>query len=110
MKVIKLKEILGTQVRSRVCIKALKDQLFGDNRYCIDLEGVTFISRSFADELYNLSYDNGNINFVNKSSDVEKMMKAVWDGRAKKRVRTDDKVTIENISTMEELSKFFQTI
>jgi hypothetical protein len=41
---------------------------------------------------------------------VEKMMKAVWDGRAKKRVRTDDKVTIENISTMEELSKFFQTI
>jgi hypothetical protein len=47
MKVIKLKEILGTQVRSRVCIKALKDQLFGDNRYCIDLEGVTFISPLF---------------------------------------------------------------
>jgi hypothetical protein len=110
MKVIKFKDIIGTDVRSRVCIKALNDQLFGDDHYCIDLDGVTFISRSFADELYNISNGKSNITFVNKSTDVDNMMKMVWKGRAKKRVRKSENATIENISNMEDLSKFLLSI
>lgn len=110
MEVIVIKDLLGTEVRSRIPANILRKQLINNHAHIIDMKGVNFISRSFADELYNICQDYGHIRFLNKNDDVKKMMDAVWTGREKKRVRPNEDGTIENISTMKDLSKFLMTI
>ena len=74
------------------------------------MEGVTFISRSFADELYNLTQDNNNVHFLYKEENVQKMMDIVWKGRKKKRTRNTESVIMKNFTSIDEFSKFLQTI
>ena len=78
--------------------------------YIIDMEGVTFISRSFTDELYNLTQDYNNVHFLNKEENVQKMMDIVWKGRKKKRTRNTESVIMKNFTSIDEFSKFLQTI
>lgn len=110
MEVIVIKDFLGTEVRSRIPAKILRTQLCNSNVHVIDMQGVNFISRSFADELYNISHDYSNIKFLNENNSVKKMMAVVWASRKKKRIRPDDEGTIENLSTMKDLSNFLMTI
>lgn len=63
-KMIKIKELIGSEIRSRIPITTIKSQMVESIPYIIDMEGVTFISRSFADELYNLTQDYNNVHFT----------------------------------------------
>lgn len=110
MKAIKVKEILGTEIRSRIPIVALQQQMDVKEECVIDMSGIIFISRSFADELYNLEQDYRNVSFVNLEDNVKKMMDVVWMGRKKKRVRSNESVTLYDLTKIEDFSKFLQTI
>jgi len=64
-KIIKLAEVISTDIRSRANAEILKNQISSGNDIMLDFEGVTFISRSFADELYNLTeHVNANVGNV----------------------------------------------
>nr|WP_308570728.1 hypothetical protein [uncultured Prevotella sp.] len=108
--VIKIKNLIGTEVRSRISAGILRKQLDCTHAHSIDMEGVTFISRPFADELYNISLDYGDIHFLNMNDNVRKMKDTVWTSRNSIRKRSKVEGTIEDISTVEDLSKFFSTI
>ncbi len=110
MSKIRVKDIIGAEVRSRIPIAALKDAIVKNECYDIDMADVTFISRSFADELYNLQQDNTQVRFINVEEDVQKMMAVVWNGRSKKRVRKQDGVKTEDLSSIEDFSKFLMTM
>jgi hypothetical protein len=105
-KIIKLAEVISTDIRSRANAEILKNQISSGNDIMLDFEGVTFISRSFADELYNLTeHVNANVGMCNMCPLVKNMLAAVADGRSKKRVHnvTDDDIYICN--DMESLSR-----
>lgn len=110
MERIKVKDVIGKEVRSRIPIVVLKAMLKPNVRCVIDMAGVTFISRSFADELYNLQQDYRLITFENHASGVMKMMQVVWSGRSKKRVRSTEIATTESFASIEDFSKFLLTI
>lgn len=109
-KMIKIKELIGSEIRSRIPITTIKSQMVESIPYIIDMEGVTFISRSFTDELYNLTQDYNNVHFLHKEENVQKMMDIVWKGRKKKRTRNTESVVMKNFTSIDEFSKFLQTI
>lgn len=110
MSKIRVKDLIGAEVRSRIPIALLKKAIAECKNYDIDMADVTFISRSFADELYNLQQDYMNVHFLNLQEDVKKMIDAVWGGREKERVRPKDSVSTENLSSIEEFSNFLMGI
>ena len=111
MKTIKICEIIGNDIRSRSSIERIKSQMPDDEDcFFIDMSNVHFISRSFADELYNLYIDRKGIYFVNKSENVERMLDVVWKGRASKRIRKTVDVEIENYTDIDDFLNFLKTI
>ena len=54
MKTIIIKDIIGEEARSRKTAKLLLERMNGGRDFIFDMNGVKFISRSFADELYNI--------------------------------------------------------
>jgi hypothetical protein len=106
MEVISIKDFIGAEVRSRSNAKTLRKQLDNNHSRTVDMEGVTFISRSFADELYNISHDYGHVNFINRNNTVKSTMDAVWASRKKKRIRPNKEARVEEVSTMEDLFNF----
>ncbi|PDP58412.1 hypothetical protein [Prevotella intermedia] len=111
MKTIKIYEIIGNEVRSRSSIELIRNRMpCNENYFIIDMGNVDFISRSFADELYNLHIDKKEVHFVNKSDTVEKMLDVVWKGRNTKRVRNTEEVEIEDYTNIDDFFKFLKTI
>ena len=52
---VKMKDISGEAIHTRLVVEQFRDTLSADNEYLIDMDGVERISRSAADELYNLT-------------------------------------------------------
>ena len=110
MKVIEVQKILGKEIRSRASICAIKERMQNKGEVCLDMKDITFISRSFADELYNLQYDYKQVHFCNQSEEVSKMMLVVWEGRKKKRERKADHTVIQDMTSIDKFVDFLQTI
>lgn len=110
-KVMLISELLGTDVRSRSNAEIIRADAsnFGDT-VILDFKDVTFVSRSFADELCSIMETCGNISLVHMSRLVESMMNAVSSGRKEKRLRPDAGTDIKDIDTIEDLSEFFSSI
>lgn len=82
-----------------------------DNTEIIDMSGVTFISRSVADELCNISDRYNNVEFRGVYDDVNTMLSIVRKGRNVKRVYTSKaKISMTfNCKTMDDLRKALLT-
>lgn len=106
MSTIKITDICGKEVLSRANIRKLYDYI-NDTVSVLDMSDITFISRSVADELCNISDKFTQISFANMSQDVEKMLTIVQNGRGVKReFASKAKVSITfNCKTMEDLRK-----
>ena len=78
------------------------------NAITIDFQGINFISRSFADEIWNIVDDNKNkkITFVGMSEDVNIMISKVKKSRSQERKRVFSNPKMYSFDTMEELSAF----
>ena len=74
-------DLYGKELHTRQVIERLTDSLQDQDEYLLDMKGVEMISRSAADELYNISHGIKKIDIINLEPFVEKMISAVTLGR-----------------------------
>lgn len=108
--IVKIKDLLGTDIRTRSMIEVFSQSLQKESHYLFDMEGVETISRSAADELYNLIEDSHHILLVNMSDFVQKMFDIVAVGRFSPRQLKNNEVNVTYCPDMESLSKCLNTI
>lgn len=112
-KEIKIIDLISSDVRSRSNAEIIRSEIEKSSlEILLDFSGVTFISRSFTDELYSIMcfFKNKKIDLVNMSDVVASMVKAVKDGREKRRVRVKDNSEIKEFGDMDSLSAFLLTM
>ena len=71
-----------------------------ENEYLLDMIGVEQISRSAADELYNITHRNIQVDLINLEPFVEKMLSAVTRGRFLPRQHTAGDMSIIHCATI----------
>lgn len=106
MKTINLKDVCGKEVLSRANARKLYD-IVDDDTETVNMAGITFISRSVADELCNISDRFPSIAFCELAEDVEIMLGIVRKGRSMPRThKSKAKVSMTiNCSNMDDLRK-----
>lgn len=110
-KAISIRSLIGSEVRSRTNAEKIAAALADNGEvYIIDFEGVTFVSRSFADELCNMMDQNSKIRLINEDPFVKRMIDIVLAGRKRLRQREDNNDSIISFSTIDELKKFMMTL
>ena len=102
--IIKVIDLLGSDIRSRLNAEKIRNRI--DGQTVVDFSGVKFMSRSFADELYNICHGNPLVRLEGMSEFVHSMYNTVSDGRQRKRVRKEDNGEILKIDKVESLSEF----
>ena len=110
-KVLNISVLVSTDIRSRAnanIIRSVIDGVYG--KIILDFSGVTFISRSFADELYNILNEWDNVSLANESELVKSMLEAVSLSRKNKRVQNNNTSEIKEIDDMKSLESFLATI
>lgn len=108
---IKIAILISKDIRSRANAEIIKSVIDGiDESITLDFTGVTFISRSFADELYNLQSDHKNISLAGMEGFVNSMYETVVQGRLSKRVFKHETSEIKVCEDMGSLSSFLSTI
>jgi len=106
MKTIKLLDLCGTEVLSRANIRRLNDVISHDTS-AIDLNGITFISRSVADELCDMIYKYHFL-IINCASNVSEMIELVKTSRSVKRTINHAPSEVIDCQNMLELAKALQ--
>lgn len=110
-KKLKISELISTDIRSRANAEIIRAELDGvKGNVILDFAGVTFVSRSFTDELYNVMCEYGNIKLDNTSDFVKSMIDTVTLGRKTKRTFSEEKSEIKEFDDMKSLSLFLATI
>ena len=79
--IINIQEQYGAELHTRQMMERLAATLQPENEYLLDMSGVEQISRSAADELYNLTHSAMHVDLINIEPFVEKMLSAVTKGR-----------------------------
>lgn len=110
--VIEMAKIISTDIRSRSNAKIIRTAIYGVSEpITLDFSRVSFISRSFADELCNIIDEyNGLLSLSNTSDLVHSMIEMVSVGRQNKRIRLTGTVEMREFKDMESLSTFLTTI
>ena len=110
--IINIADLIGTDIRSRINANTVRREI-SKNRgtdIVLDLSGVTFISRSFTDELFNIvEYSHGTVELSNMTGTVKVMIDAVAKSRSSKRVRPKVDQDVIVLEDMESLKKYFAT-
>lgn len=70
-------EKYGKELHTRQIMERLAASLDESNDYLLDMRGIEQISRSAADELYNLTHGSKRVEVINIEPFVEKMLSAV---------------------------------
>lgn len=105
---ILIAEIISTDVRSRSRAQIIRNELDLNAVNLLDFSGVTFISRSFADELLSLKDDsNCEIKFTEMMGVVKAMCEAVEFSRGKRRIIVKSNSEIKNFDDINSLSNYF---
>jgi anti-anti-sigma regulatory factor len=103
--IIKISEFINTDVVTRKTVENIEKTLNREDEYLFDMTGVTYISRSAADEFFNVAHCDYHVVLVNMEPFVKKMMDVVSVGRFKTRVREDEYDEVIHCPDMESLSK-----
>ena len=101
-KIIKINEVYGDELHTRQIIERLKSSLNSEDDYLLDMRGVQRVSRSAADELYNLTHTSKRVEIINLEPYVEKMLSAVVLGRFLPRHYEQSDVPIINCATIDQ--------
>ena len=92
--ILKMKDLYGSEIRTRAVMEQFATTLLNGDEYLLDMQGVELISRSAADELYNILHGTNKVEIINQSEFVAKMMDAVTLGRFQPRNRSVGKTPI----------------
>jgi hypothetical protein len=101
--ILSMQELFGTHIRTRVSMERLRTMLQPENEYLLDFAGVEFISRSAADELYNILHQTKDVAIIHTEPFVQKMIDAVTIGRFLPRQRPATSMSIIECPTIESL-------
>ena len=98
--IINIQEQYGAELHTRQMMERLAASLSPENEYLLDMAGVEQISRSAADELYNLTHREMHVDLINLEPFVEKMLSAVTKGRFLPRQHTAGDMPIIHCATI----------
>jgi hypothetical protein len=98
--IINIQEQYGAELHTRQMMERLAASLVPTNEYLLDMAGVEQISRSAADELYNLTHSEIHVDLINLEPFVEKMLSAVTKGRFLPRQHTAGDMPIIHCATI----------
>ena len=98
--IINIQEQFGVELHTRQMIERLTASLNPEDSYLLDMQGVQQISRSAADELYNLTHSMMHVDVINLEPFVEKMLSAVTKGRFLPRQHTAGDLPIIECDTV----------
>lgn len=103
-----VEKILGNDIRTRARIFELTNLMEDAEECLLDFSGVTFISRSFADELISLSESSSRkINIINVNDEINTLLNIVRKGRTLKS-QTSHKSNIHILKSMKDVENFFR--
>lgn len=102
----KLIDLFGAEIRSRSNIEKLRKDMREDECYQFDLDGITFVSRSVADELCDME-EKMSLELSNMGEVVQNMHDVVSSSRKTGRVKKDTSSNIYKCNTMEDVSNLF---
>lgn len=109
--IINVSSQLGKDLRTRSFFRNDIEEIIGNttDECCLDFHDVIFISRSVADEIYNLLEDHKNLHISNMEGDVQKMYSIVKRGRTTPREYPSSEIKVIHLKTMKEMQEFFAT-
>lgn len=108
MRIITIAKELGTDLRTRSFFRRDIDALLTHVQSIVmDFAGVVFVSRSVADEIFNVLEDYPNVSILHMEGDVEMMFAVVKNGRSTPRKYNDLNTSSVQLKTMDELQSFF---
>jgi aspartokinase len=98
-KIIRIAELIGSDIRSRKNADHIRKGIADCTDVVeLDFNGVEFISRAFADEIYTIVNENrNNVVLINIEGIVGSMMSVVSESRTHKRVRKNRKCQYERV-------------
>lgn len=113
VKVIKLSDLIGTDIRSRSNASILRKEIDSSDTRCVnvDFSDIVFLSRSVADEFINISeaYHDKEVHFTGLHGFPKNMLDIVYKSRKQKRTRHSESQEITMLSDMESLKEYFAT-
>ena len=107
--IINIQEQYGAELHTRQIMERLSASLVPTNKYQLDMAGVEQISRSAADELYNLTHSEIHVDLINLEPFVEKMLSAVTKGRFLPRQHTAGDMPIIHCATIGSVQRQLMT-
>jgi len=113
-KFINVSKILSNDIRLRRNADVIRAE--AENAECtivnIDLDGVVFVSRSFADELINIveQTKGKNVNIINAEGVVKNMLSVVERSRKRERVHVETGGDVVRLQDMGALQSFLATM
>lgn len=110
---IKIKDLFNTELYTRSKATELRDCIRNDAENVeLDFSDVSFMSRSFADELYNVvdSFRDKSFSYVNCNEIVNTMLAKVAEGRRRERKRGIANPKFVEIKDMSSLERFLYTL
>ena len=108
---IYISKSIGTDLRTRSFFRRdfVKLVEHAKGEVVADFTNVVFISRSVADEIYNLLCDYPNVKIQGLSGDAEMMYSIVVKGRNNPRVYPNSRIKVIHLETLEDMDKFFSS-
>lgn len=106
---IKLRSLIGVEVRMRSSAKIIYEKLNHNDNFIIDLSDISFISRSFADELCEIIEQNNNVSIINATGIAKNMLDVVKESRGHKRIYQKENSEILKMDSITELSAYLKT-
>lgn len=100
---IKISDQFGTEFRTRSLVERLGRTLVPEDEYMFDMRDIDIISRSAADELYNIVMTN-HVEIIHMSSFVQQMFDAVKLGRFQPRKHENSDVQFVRCTDIRRLS------
>lgn len=106
---IKLYDIYHADLFSRAKASILADIVSPEaDTVTLDFEGITFMSRSFADELYNtvIAHPDKTFEYICRNDDICAIMEKVADGRTRERQLGIPPAQMFSFDSQSKLSEF----
>lgn len=100
---LKISDQFGTEFRTRSLVERLGASLVPEDEYMFDMSGINMISRSAADELYNITLSH-HVEIVHMTPFVQQMYDAVKLGRFQPRQHLSNDVEFIECTDLRSLS------
>lgn len=106
---LKIADQFGTEFRTRSLVERLGASLVPEDEYMFDMSGIELISRSAADELYNITMTN-HVEIIHMTPFVQQMFDAVKLGRFQPRLHPSSDVEFIQCSDLHSLTACLQKL